>query len=223
MRFIKPVLISFVVTSAFAISMLVPSRTLVAVQAPAPDKFSQKETVDQKEKPGFGRFVSFKDDTLTLESNSGTLLVWNKIAENNNTVKFDAKANEYKPVEGTAAALKQVQAGTYVMVGNGRSYIRIGARKDVVVSSFVSFKDNRLVALGKNLPEEFLKRYGSTLPYNKFRDDVPVHESVDGGEYKLIGTANQVLGSVKEGTVLTIHGEGDDNITLIQIGVPKSK
>jgi len=109
------------------------------------------------------------------------------------------------------------------MVGNARSYIRIGAGKDQVTGTFVSFKDSRLLAIGTNLPESFTKKYGTTLQYNKFRDDVPVHESVDGGEYKLIGTANKMLGSVKEGTVITVHGEGDDNITLVQLGVPKKK
>ena len=81
----------------------------------------------------------------------------------------------------------------------------------------------RLLMLGTNLPENFTKRYGNTLPYNRFRDDVPAYESIDGGEYQLIGTANKILGDVKEGTVLTIHGEGDDNITFVQIGVPKNK
>jgi len=124
-------------------------------------------------------------------------------------------------VTGTAAALNQVTTGTYVMVGDKRAYIRIGARQDRVVGAFVSFKNNRLLTLGKNLPEAFIKRYGSSLLYNKFRDDVPVYESVDGGEYKLIGTADRVLPEVKEGTILTVQGEGDDNITLIQIGTPK--
>ena len=59
--------------------------------------------------------------------------------------------------------------------------------------------------------------------YNRFRDDVPVYESVDGGEFKLIGTANKVLAEIKEGTVLNVHGEGDDNITRIEIGTPKKK
>ena len=89
--------------------------------------------------------MSFKDGALTLESNDGVLLVWNKIAENTKTLKFDAEANEYKPVEGAVAALNQVKAGTYMMVGDGRAYIRIGARKDRVTGTFVSFKNDRLL------------------------------------------------------------------------------
>jgi hypothetical protein len=208
--------------SCAAVPGLVPW-TVVAAEPPAAaaDKPAPKETIDRKDKHGFGRFVSFKDGTLTLEGNAGELLVWHKLAESKNTVKFERDANEYKKVEGTAAALAQVKPGTYVMVGDKSAYVRIGARIDKVTGTFVSFKDGRLLMLGTNLPESFTKRYGNTLPYNRFRDDVPAHESVDGGEYKPIGTASKVLGNVKEGTVLTIHGEGDDNITLVQIGVPK--
>ena len=99
--------------------------------------------------------------------------------------------------------------------------LRIGARKGSTTGSFVSFKDGRLLMLGKDLGESFTKKYGNNLHFNRFRDDVPTYESIDGGEYKLIGAANNVLSDVKEGSVLTVHGEGDDNITLVQIGVPK--
>ena len=201
---------------------------VVEAQVPVADKVEPKktvepkETVDQKEKNGFGRFVSFKDGTLTLESNAGVLLVWNKFPESKNTIKFDPEANEYKPVDGTVAALNQVTPGTYVSVGDKYAYVRIGARKDRVAGTFVRFKDGRLLLLGKDLGDtSYTRKYGNNLPFNRFRDDVPVQESVDGGEFKLIGTANKILGDVKEGTLLTIHAEGDDNITLVQIGVQK--
>ncbi|CAN5467180.1 hypothetical protein BH11PLA2_BH11PLA2_20860 [soil metagenome] len=183
----------------------------------------KKEAIDQKDKSGAGRFLSFKDGALTIENNAGVLLVWNNIVENAKTVKYDADAKDYKPVSKSIEALNQVKTGTYMMIGNARSYIRIGARKEEVMGTFASFKNEKLLTIGKNLPDSFTKRYGTNLQYNRFRDDVPVHESVDGGEYKLIGTANKVLGNVKEGTIVIVHGEGDDNITLIQIGLPKSK
>lgn len=228
MRFVKPLSPRVVAAYGLALAVVavvgVVPWVVVPASASAQEKAEPKrEAVDQKDKNGFGRFVSFKDGSLTIESNAGALLVWNKIAETTKTFKYDPETNGYKPVEGSAAALNQVKAGTYMMVGNARSYIRIGARKDQVTGTFVSFKDGRLLAIGTNLPESFTKKYGTTLQYNKFRDDVPVHESVDGGEYKPIGTANKVLGSVKEGTVITVHGEGDDNITLVQLGVPKKK
>ena len=34
---------------------------------------------------------------------------------------------------------------------------------------------------------------------------------------------SKTLGNVKEGTLVTVHAEGDDNITFIQIGVPKQQ
>jgi len=81
-----------------------------------------------------------------------------------------------------------------------------------------------LLMLGKNLGESFTRKYGNNVHFNKFRLDVPVYESIDGGEYKLVeGTPGKILPNVKEGTLITVHGEGDDNITLIQIGEPKAK
>jgi hypothetical protein len=68
-----------------------------------------------------------------------------------------------------------------------------------------------------------VKKYGDNLHFHTFAEDVPAYESIDGSDYKLIGTANKVLGDVKEGTILTVHAEGDDNITLIQIGVASKK
>ena len=225
MRFMKPVSPRIVIAYGVALGLfaalgLLPW-TVVAAQAPTVDKVEPKKTVDQKEKNGFGRFVSFKDGTLTLENNAGVLLVWNKLAESKNTVKFNPEANEYKPVVGFADALQRVTPGTFVQVGDKSAYVRIGARIDSVVGTFVSFKDGRLLMLGTNLPESFLKRYGNSLHHSRFRDDVPAYESIDGGEYRLIGTANKILGDVKEGTFLTIHGEGDDNVTMVQIGVVK--
>jgi hypothetical protein len=227
MRYMKPMSFRIAITYGIVLgtcaALGVTPWSLVAAKALAADKVQQQETVDQKEKSGFGRFVSFQDGTLIIEGNSGDLLAWHKVAENTKTSKYDPDTNDYKQVEETAAALSQVKAGTYVMVGERRGFIRIGARHDRVSGTFVSFKNDRLLTLGVNLPESFTKRYGNTLHYNKFRDDVPVHESVDGGEYKLIGTANKVLREVKEGTILCVHGEGDDNITLIQIGLTKKQ
>jgi len=192
-----------------------------AAQPPAADNPVQQQTIDQKEKGGRGKFVSFKDGALILESNSGVLQVWSKIPDNSKTFKWDHEASKYEPVENTTAALTQVKAGTWVTVGDGKATIRIGAKKGQVTGTFVSYKDGRLLMIGKDLGESYTRKYGNNLHFNKFRDDVPIYESVDGGEYKMIGTANKLLGNVKEGTVLTVHGEGDDNITRVEMGVRK--
>ncbi len=190
-----------------------------AANAPRNQAVSPQQAVDQKDKFGFGRFVSFKDGTLTLENNAGVLIVWSKITESTKALKYDLNSNDYMEVKDTTAALNEVKPGRYLMVGDKKAFVRIGARVEQVKGTFVSFKNERLLTLGIDLPESFTKRYGSSLHYNRFRDDVPVYESVDGGEYKLIGTANKVLGNVKEGTHMTVHGEGDDNITRVDIGI----
>ena len=87
----------------------------------------------------------------------------------------------------------------------------------------MSFKDDRLLILGKDFPASFTKKYGNSVHFKKFAETIPVYESIDGGEYKLAGTPSTVLGNVKEGTIITVHSEGDDNFTLIQIGVSKKE
>jgi len=180
-----------------------------------------EDKVEAMDKTGRGRFVSFKNDTLTLRANSGSLLVWNKIAESTNAMLFDEKAGMFKPA--TAVALNEAKVGAWIhmIIDKGKTTVRIGERKSHMSGTFVSYKNDRLLVLGKDLGGSYVRKYGNQVHFNKFRDDTPAFESIDGGEYKLIGIANKVLGDVREGTILTIHSEGDDNITLIQIGVPK--
>jgi hypothetical protein len=199
---------------------LVP-KSLIMGEDPATKPADQQKSIDQQEKIGFGRFASYQNQILILESNEGTLLAWHNLTEKTQTLEYDPSSNDYKRVSDPIAALNKVKVGTYMMVGPRLAYIRIGARHDAVVGTFVSFKNDRLLMFGKSLPDSFIKRYGNNLQYNKFRDDVPVYESVDGGEYKQIGTANKILNDAKEGILLTIHGEGDDNITRVDIGLPK--
>jgi len=185
------------------------------------DKPADKQA--QKQKTYWGRFVSFRDGTLTIQVNSGDLIA-TRIPENAKTMVWDHARGAYQPGV-TADVLANSEPGSttafIVRVSPENVSIHVGSRKSAAVGTFVSYKNDRLMMLGKNLGESFVKKYGNSLHFNRFRDDVPAYESVDGGEYKLIGTANQVLANVKEGAVLTIHGEGDDNITLVQIGVPK--
>ena len=170
-----------------------------------------------------GRFVSFKEGTLTIKDNSGALLEY-KIPESAKAFAWNDGENVYKPADA-ASALNGAKAGTWliVSVANESVTIRIGSRKGITTGTLVSFKEGRLLMLGKNLGESYTKKYGNNVHFNKFREDVPAYESVDGGEFQLIGTANKVLGNVKEGTIVTVHGEGDDNITVVQIGVPKKR
>ena len=227
MRFMKLVSRPLAITTSIVLGMVavlaVVSSAVAPTQTFAADKVEQKDKVAPKEKTERGRFVSFKDGTLTIKVNSGAL-IGTKISDNTKTVVWNNDEGKYLPTE-TAEALKLVKAEAWfqVLVANENVTLRIGAKKSQVTGTFVSFKNERMLMLGKDLGPSYTKKYGNNLHFNKFRDDVPVHESIDGGEYKLIGTANKVLVDIKEGTILTVHGEGDDNITLIQIGVPKKE
>jgi beta-lactamase regulating signal transducer with metallopeptidase domain len=174
---------------------------------------------DQQEKSGYGKFVSFQDGTLTLKGNySG--LVWHNIPEKTPVVHWDDAAGKYVP-SGTAEVLGKVEAGTWIIVGGNKALIRVGARKGRTTGTFVSFKNERLLMLGKDLGPSYTKKYGNQLHMNKFADDVPVYESIDGGDFEFVGNPAKVLPNVKEGAIVTVYGAGDDNITRIEIGVPK--
>lgn len=196
--------------------------TLVSAATYAEEKVESQPAIDQKDQRGWGKFVSFKDGALTLKSNDGRLLVWHGLGKETKAMVYHTEAGKHLQADNTLVALSQTKPGTWVHVREKRADIYVGAKKGQVSGTFVSFKEGRLLLLGKDLGDNsYTRKYGNNLQYNKFAADVPVHESVDGGEYKLIGTANEILKDIKEGTLLTVHGEGDDNITLIQIGLPK--
>lgn len=204
-----------------ALTLAGATRAQEAKADPAAKNTEAQPTADQNDKSGYGKFVSFKDGTLTLKGNySG--LVWNSIPEKIEVVRWDDAANKYVPA-GNAEVLSKVETGTWTIVGANKALIRIGARKGITTGTFVSFKGERLLMLATNLGGSYVKKYGNQLHMNKFADDVPVYESIDGGDYTFAGNTATVLPTVKEGTIITIHGAGDDNITRIDIGVPAKK
>lgn len=176
---------------------------------------------DQMDKGGYGKFVSFKDGKLTLKGNYNGL-VWNSIPENTPVLRWDDAASKYVPA-GTAEVLSKLEPGTWTMVGQKIAIIRVGARKGSTTGTFVSFKDERLLMLGKDLGPAYTKKYGNQLHMNKFADDVPVYESIDGGDFVFVGHPATVLPKVKEGETITVYGAGDDNIVRLEIGVPNKK
>lgn len=177
-----------------------------------------------KSKAYRGRFVAFDDRMLTIETNTleriatpipedFTAAVWN-----NATDKFERSER--------GAALKQLSVGKMVAVNvaeSGHVTLRIGSRKGRTIGTFVSYKEDRLQILGTNLAGRYTKKYGNSVHFNRFRPDVPAFERIDDGEYRPIGLAKDVLAQTKEGTLVTVHGEGDDNITRVEIGAPKAE
>lgn len=194
-----------------------PRKPGVNLEVPTNDP--RMQFTDQKEKAGWGKFVSFQDGTLKLKGNYAGLL-WNDITEKSQLKVWDSDAAAYK-ASGTAEALSKAKPGTWVVVAGGKANIYVGARKGQTTGTFVSFKDERLLMLGKNLGPSYTKKYGDQLHMSKFADDVPVYESIDGGDYAFAGSPGDVLPKVKEGAVITIYGAGDDNITRIELGVKK--
>ncbi len=168
---------------------------------------------------GWGTFVSFKDGTLTLKGSGGSR-VWNKLAETTKVFQWDNAARDFKPAS-PAEALSKVAAGTWVFVAENQAHIRVGVAKEGrITGTFVSFKEGRLLLLGKDLPvSNFTKKYGNQLNYPKFAENVPVFESIDGGEYTLAGTPAAALPKLKEGTLVTVYyGPGDGSFIRIEIG-----
>jgi hypothetical protein len=189
--------------------------------SPQPASADKVQPTDQKERAGRGKFVSFKNGTLTLKGNYA-VLVWNGITEKTQVHRWDDAAGVYQPA-GSAEVLSKLEPGAWVMVGDGKSMIRVGSRKGKTTGTFVSFKDERLLLLGINLGGSYVKKYGNQVHFHKFATDVPVYESIDGGDFTLAGTPATTLPKVREGTILTVYGEGDDNIVRIEIGAPKKK
>lgn len=181
-----------------------------------------RDIVDQQGKAGWGSFVSFKDGTLTLNGNHGGL-VWNSINDKTQVFSWDNTAREYRPFS-PAEILSKAGAGTWIFVAENKAFIWIGAAKEGHVSgTFVSYKDDKMMLLGKDLPpSNFTKKYGNALNFPKFAENVPVFESVDGGDYTLAGTPSAVLPKLKEGMLVTVYyGPADGSFFRIEIGTRK--
>lgn len=199
--------------------------TLVAAQGAAPEAAATDVKSEVMTGTGRGKFVSFQSGTLTLKNRSGGLSVWKSIPAEAKALKYDEAQAKFLPVDDLVAALNEVKADTWMQViyDKGSVTVRISERKGRTIGTFVSFKDGRLLMLSTNLGGSYVKKYGNQVHFNPFFPNVPVYESIDGGDYEFVGAAEKVLGTVKEGTNITVHGQGDDNITMIQLGTPRSK
>ncbi|MCE9607329.1 MAG: M48 family metalloprotease [Planctomycetia bacterium] len=176
---------------------------------------------DAKPKSHSGRFVSAHHGTLTLQANSGELID-SKIFRSLKTTVWSDAAEKFVPTD-TIAALRQLKVGTVVIVdGVGRNgTLRIGSRERVMTGTFVSYENDRLSMLRTNVRERLTKNPTADVRFEKFRDEVPAYESIDGGEYRPVGMANDVLSRVNAGAILHVHSDGNDTVTLLRIGVPK--
>lgn len=206
--------------SIFGICGLMP-RPFLAVDPPSA-KSQPGEALHWTDKSGAGKLVSYQDGALTVRRLDGTSLRWKKLPEQTKFIRFDTTTEKFNPIDGSEA-FHNVKLGTWIQVYlvPGDPTARIGEEDRRIRGTFISFKDERLLIQGKDFNLKYFKRYGNTVHFKRFADDLPAYESIDGGEYKLVGMANQVLRDIKEGTLITLHDEGEGNFTFLDIGAKK--
>ena len=190
---------------------------IFSAQSPAAEKAEPKKEAPKEKNEG-GRFVSFKDGTLTLKTHTGTTIE-KQIAENTKASVWSHEEGVYQP-KGAAEALKLIKPGTVVGVQTAKDSVtlRIGAKKGQTVGTFVSFKDDRLTILGKDFPESFTKKYGNTVHFQNCTTQSGTAAGIwTKGSANLTlqnGTTFTNLRSTGEGTGGCInHGTGNLTIT----------
>lgn len=177
---------------------------------------------DSQNKAVWGTFVSYAEGTLTLKVAGGEVALKN-IGEPIKVLAFDRPSRSMKPAN-PAEALGKAEPGAWIFVAPNRDYIRIGAAKEGhSTGTFVSYKEGRLLLLGKDLPvSNFTRKYGNNLHYPKFDDAFPVFESIDGGEYTLAGNPSTAFPKIAEGTLVTVYyGPNDGFFIRAEIGTKK--
>ncbi len=109
-----------------------------------------------------------------------------------------------------------------IQIGTPRRTIEryIGQTRGTVRGTYMSFKDGILRIRGKGVTSLAANEYERSMNL-RIADNIPVFESIDGGEYQPRGTA-EVLKTLKEGEVVTIR-KVEEVIMDIRIGVPKTK
>jgi hypothetical protein len=95
-----------------------------------------------------------------------------------------------------------------------------GQSRGPVRGRFVSFQDGVLQLLGRGVRSLVADDYDRLFRF-RIADDVPVFESIDGGEYQPAGTA-EALKNVKEGTIVTIR-KAEEVVIDVRVGVAKNR
>lgn len=175
--------------------------------------------VDQAEKSGAGTFVSFKNGTLTLQGKSG-LLVY-QIGEGYRTFANNEDGPGSKLVE-SKVALSQLMPGMVVYVNVESREISFGLDHRVI-GTFVSYTDGKLHLVAADVPPGFVQRPSGDIALSIERG-IPVLASIQGSAYQFAGPADEVLKTVKPGTLVTARSEFDPNaIEVIQLGQTQRK
>lgn len=174
----------------------------------------------EQEKSGTGSYVSFVDGTLTIKGKSG-LLTYKRVGANYKSFENNEDGPGSNVVE-TVAALSRVLPGTVVQVDVEAREISFGLDHRVI-GTFVSFEDGQLNLLAAEAPKGFVAKPSGKITL-AIDPNIPVLESINGGDYKFAGPAGKVLKSVKQGEMITARSEYDPAIVeVIQTGAPKRR
>jgi hypothetical protein len=177
------------------------------------------DAADQAEKSGAGTFVSFRNGELTLQGKSG-LLVY-QIGEGYQSFANNEDGPGSKLVE-SKMALSQLMPGTAVYVNVGALEISFGLDHRVI-GTFVSYVDGKLQLVAAEASPGFVQRPSGDIALSIERG-IPVLASIQGGAYQFAGPADEVLKTVKPGTLVTARSEFDPNvIEVIQLGQTQRK
>ena len=162
--------------------------------------------------------MSFIDGKLTLKGKSG-LIVLEHIDANYRTFEDNENGPGSKLVV-TVEALSRVGAGTVFQVNVAEREIIFGLDHRVI-GTFESYQDGKLSLIATDVPPGSVQKPAGNV-VRTIDPAIPVLESINGGNYKHVGPAGEVLLKVKKGTLVTARSEYDpDIIEVIQLGAPK--
>lgn len=164
-----------------------------------------------------GTFVSFQDGTLTIQARSGLVRV--PVGANYQTFENNEKGPGSKQVE-TEAALRRIAPGTVMRIDLERGEICYGLDHRVS-GAYVSYAEGALKLRAVDVPPGFVPKPAGDLVL-KIAPEVPVLESIDGGDFRYAGTAGEVLQRIKPDSLVTARSEYDPEvIEVVQIGSPR--
>ena len=179
-----------------------------------------------------GTFVSFRDGRLTIKSKAG-LVVYNNIGENYQTYQNNENGPGSKRVGtveafsgadlvGNVKSLSRVIPGTVVRVNAQKNEIYFGLDHRTV-GTFVSYSNGQLKLLAAAAPLGYLQELTGEVLLT-ISPSIPVLVSIEGRDLKAAGNADEILKTVKPGTLVTARSEYDvDIIEVLEIGEPNRR
>lgn len=173
-----------------------------------------------KEHSASGIFASFKDDTLTIKAKSG-IVSYRHVGANYKAFENNEDGPGARLVDAVEA-LGHVAPGTVVQVCVENREIIFGLDYRVI-GGFESYQDGHLRLLPVEVPTGFINKPAGEVVL-KVDPNIPVLVSTNGDRYQHVGRADEILKTVKHGTIVTARSEYDIGvIEVIQIGEPKQR